>query len=47
MPLVVPGIQTSLTGNQTTDWVDKLLGKKLTDSTTDEVVRKPAHISIL
>jgi hypothetical protein len=39
MPLVVPGITTSLTGDQKTDWVDKLLGKKLTDSTNDEVVR--------
>ena len=39
MPLVVPGITSSLTGDQKTDWIDKLLGKKLTDSTNNEVVR--------
>ncbi|KAH8693238.1 hypothetical protein BGW36DRAFT_399943 [Talaromyces proteolyticus] len=37
MPLVVPGINSSLTGNEKTDWVEKLLGKKLTDSTNDEI----------
>lgn len=43
MPLIVPGVQTSLSGssssstNSTTDWSSKLLGKKLggaTDATT-------------
>jgi hypothetical protein len=39
MPLVVPGIQTSLTGNQhQADWINKLTGKKLSDSTTNETV---------
>lgn len=39
MPLVVPGIHTSLTGDQKTAWIDKLLGKTLTDTTSNEVVR--------
>ncbi|GAM41378.1 hypothetical protein TCE0_042f14455 [Talaromyces pinophilus] len=37
MPLVVPGINSSLTGDKKNDWLDKLMGKKLTDSTSDEV----------
>lgn len=39
MPLVVPGINSSLTGDKKNDWLDKLMGKRLTDSTSDEVVR--------
>lgn len=39
MPLVVPGINSSLTGDKKNDWLDKLMGKKLSDSTSDEVVQ--------
>ena len=38
MPLVVPGVMTS-GGNQHDSWMSKLVGKKITDSTTDETVR--------
>ncbi|QKX56084.1 uncharacterized protein TRUGW13939_03184 [Talaromyces rugulosus] len=37
MPLVVPGIHTSLTGDEKTAWIDKLLGKTLTDNTNNEI----------
>ncbi|GAD96628.1 conserved hypothetical protein [Paecilomyces variotii No. 5] len=33
MPLVVPGINSSF--GDKTEWVNKLMGKKLTDSTND------------
>ena len=38
MPLVVPGINSSLTGDKKNDWMSKLMGKKLSDSTSDELV---------
>lgn len=37
MPLVVPGLQTSLTGSNSQDWQSKLLGKKLGDSSDQTV----------
>ncbi|EEA20607.1 hypothetical protein TMatcc_000601 [Talaromyces marneffei ATCC 18224] len=37
MPLVVPGIHSSLAENKKNDWLDELMGKKLTDSKTDEL----------
>ena len=37
MPLVVPGVMTS-GGNQQDSWMSKLVGKKITDATTDETV---------
>ena len=33
MPLIVPGITGG--ADQTSDWMTKLMGKKLTDSTSD------------
>lgn len=36
MPLVVPGINSSF--GDKSEWVNKLMGKKLTDSTTDATV---------
>lgn len=38
MPLVVPGI-TQKTGDKTEEWQNKLVGKKLSDSDSNEVVR--------
>ncbi|KAL1961627.1 hypothetical protein VTN77DRAFT_1377 [Rasamsonia byssochlamydoides] len=38
MPLVVPGINSSMgnnNNNSRSEWINKLLGKKLTESTTD------------
>ncbi|MCJ1226984.1 hypothetical protein MMC12_003639 [Toensbergia leucococca] len=34
MPLVVPGINSG-GNNQQSEWMNKLMGKKLTDSTSD------------
>jgi hypothetical protein len=40
MPLVVPGITSAGGGDkQQNDWMSKLMGKKLTDSTSDHSVR--------
>ncbi len=39
MPLVVPGVMTSNGGSQQDNWMSKLAGKKITDSTTNETVR--------
>lgn len=42
MPLVVPGLMSSSgsnNNNQQEDWMNKLVGKKLTDSTSDTTVR--------
>ena len=42
MPLVVPGLMSSSgsnSNNQQEDWMNKLVGKKLTDSTSDTTVR--------
>lgn len=41
MPLVVPGLMTSGgSNNQQNDWMSKLVGKKITDGASDEVVRQ-------
>lgn len=40
MPLVVPGLMTSGDSNhQQNDWMNKLVGKKITDGVSDEMVR--------
>lgn len=41
MPLVVPGLMSSggSNSNQQDDWMNKLVGKKLTDSASDNTVR--------
>ena len=40
MPLVVPGLMTSDgSKNQQEDWMNKLVGKKITEGTSDEMVR--------
>lgn len=40
MPLVVPGLMTaSDTRNPQEDWTNKLVGKKITDGASDEMVR--------
>ncbi|KAJ5893913.1 hypothetical protein N7495_005604 [Penicillium taxi] len=36
MPLVVPGVTTAM--GDKTDWVNKLMGKKIGDSHSDETV---------
>lgn len=40
MPLVVPGI-TGTSGDKTEEWTNKLVGKKLSEGSSDEVVREP------
>lgn len=40
MPLVVPGLMTS-GGDQQGEWMNKLMGKKLSDSTSNETVCVP------
>lgn len=45
MPLLVPGINTSL-GEQS-EWINKLMGKKLTEETTDVNVSNPSEAEIL
>lgn len=37
MPLIVPGITPSSSGDKTSDWQNKLMGKKLGDK-HDEIV---------
>ena len=41
MPLVVPGLMSSSGSNNNgqEDWMNKLVGKKLTDNTSDNTVR--------
>jgi len=40
MPLVVPGLMTSSSSNnKQEDWMNKLIGKKITDGASNEVVR--------
>ena len=39
MPLVVPGLMTSA-GDGQGEWMNKLMGKKLSDSTSDATVRR-------
>lgn len=40
MPLVVPGLMSSAgSNNEQESWMNKLVGKKLTDSTSDTTVR--------
>lgn len=38
MPLVIPGI-TGNSGDKTEEWTNKLVGKKLSEGSSDEVVR--------
>ncbi|MCJ1436307.1 hypothetical protein MMC27_005685 [Xylographa pallens] len=45
MPLVVPGINSSLTGdNQQSTWLSKLAGKKLGDKHDETVSQAPSSI---
>lgn len=39
MPLVVPGINSNM--GDKSEWANKLMGKKISDSTSDEVVCSP------
>ena len=39
MPLVVPDLTSKGGGDAKSDWMNKLMGKKLTDSNTDQQVR--------
>ncbi len=39
MPLVVPGINSGGDNSKTEEWMNKLVGKKLTDDTPDATVR--------
>lgn len=43
MPLVVPGI-TSNSGDKTQEWTNKLVGKKITDEPSSEVVCDPLRL---
>ena len=38
MPLVVPGVMTD-TADKTEEWTNKLVGKTLSDETSNETVR--------
>lgn len=38
MPLVVPGINSGGDNSKTEEWMNKLVGKKLTDGTSDSTV---------
>lgn len=40
MPLVVPGVTTN-SSDKTEEWQNKLIGKKLSDTEHNEVVRLP------
>lgn len=47
MPLVVPGINNNAGSNDPkSEWMNKLMGKKLSDSTTDSTVRPPSSLSL-
>jgi hypothetical protein len=39
MPLVVPGINSGGAASKTDEWTNKLVGKKLGEGSSDEVVR--------
>ena len=42
MPLVVPGLATPASNNtQQEDWLNKLVGKKITNGASDELVSLP------
>lgn len=41
MPLVVPGVMTS-GGNQQEEWMGKLMGKKISESSSDHTVSTPS-----
>ena len=44
MPLVVPGLMNSgSSNNNQDDWMNKLVGKKLTDSASDNTVETPGE----
>ena len=48
MPLVVPGLMSSGgSNNQQEDWMNKLVGKKLSDSTSDTTVRSTLRYSVV
>ena len=38
MPLIVPGINNTTGGDAKTEWMNKLAGKKLSDTATDTLV---------
>lgn len=44
MPLVIPGI-TGNSGDKTEEWTNKLVGKKLSEGSSDEVVRITCYSS--
>ena len=48
MPLVVPGLMSSGGSNSDLqdDWMNKLVGKKLTDSASDNTVRWPQNSTL-
>lgn len=41
MPLVVPGMMSNNSGDKTSDWMNKLVGKKIGDSSNETV--SPLH----
>jgi hypothetical protein len=43
MPLVVPGIMTG-SGDKTEEWTNKLVGKKLSEDQSNEVVSAPSLV---
>ena len=48
MPLVVPGLRGTSSSNKQGEWMNKLMGKKITDSgSSDTMVRlsKPVRIN--
>jgi hypothetical protein len=45
MPLVVPGINDGSSGDLTTEWTNKLVGKKISDDTHSETVSKFQSVS--
>ena len=46
MPLVVPGI-TSNSGDKTEEWTNKLIGKKISEEPSNEIVCHPLPLSVL
>ncbi|KAL5691908.1 hypothetical protein ACP6JE_000376 [Aspergillus fumigatus] len=48
MPLVVPGINSDM-GSDKNEWLSKLVGKKISDSTSDTFAKKdlPEHHRVL
>lgn len=41
MPLVVPGLMSKDGGDKTNDWMNKLMGKKIGDSSNEVVSPRP------